>query len=401
LQKYKIVSDELLHFDLKSFIIQNLNNFNTAFILKLSKVKLPFHYGWLADQLQLYSKAQRKIPAFASVYCWFTPKSFEQSSGELSAFYKSGLFKGRKMLDLSAGLGVDDWAFSRSFQEVISIDTDEELNKIVRHNFDKLGINNIRRIAAKAEDFVKQDGTYDLIYIDADRRPNAQGKTFNLKDSSPDVFAIKTRLLELSDAVLVKASPLLDIDHCIKLIPEIVAIHVVSAENEVKELLLLLNKKPAGMPEIKAVEIKSKENIKTFKSAYRKTVTPGYAFEGKYFFEPSPAIIKSGLSKHYAEAMEVNMLAENSHFYISDHLPDDFMGRRFKIIHQSAYKPAEITRYLKEENIRKASISKRNFPLDVDELKTIFKLKDGGNNYLFFSRNKENKKQFYHCVKTK
>src|SRR5688572_28699960 len=124
IKEYK---DSLLNFDLKSF----LEKYTEKDIFRLSDL-YPELYKLLAEQLKLYPRAKEKLPVFTSNYCYLTTKSYEQSSSESLAKYKAGLFSGEVLIDLSGGLGVDDWAFSRSFKNVISVDNDAELNELAK-----------------------------------------------------------------------------------------------------------------------------------------------------------------------------------------------------------------------------------------------------------------------------
>lgn len=165
--------DVLSKFDLASFIHENKYQKPETFLLQ-SKYNTKKLNWFLAEQLKAYPKAVHKLPTFTSTHCWFTSKSYEQSSSESSALFKSSLFNGGKILDLSGGLGVDDWAFAKSFEQVVSLDPDSELNAIVRLNWLKLNLQNCNRLTTTAEAYLKthSGNQFDLIYLDADRRSN-------------------------------------------------------------------------------------------------------------------------------------------------------------------------------------------------------------------------------------
>ncbi len=397
MQSNKKISNEILNSDLKSFIDEFLEKDFLKVTLQLSK-KYPQNFNLLAEQLKLYKKARVKLPTFATSYCFFTTKSFEQASSEKLAKYKSTLFKGTNLLDLSGGLGVDDWAFSFSFSKIISLDIDEELNQIVRKNYERLQLTTIERIDADASEFIKSPGIYDLIYLDADRRPDLKNKRVaGLSDSDPNILQLQKRLFELTDTILLKLSPMLDISALIDQLKNVTAIYVVSLDNEVKELLAVLSK-TIQKPQIHAVNITA-ENTQTFSATYEQLVEMNYSDEGEFFYEPSLSLIKSGISKNYATANQLKILAPNSYFFLSDNHTEDFFGRSFKVIAKMEFGKVLVKKYLTEKGIQKANISKRNFPMEVDELKKLFLIKDGGEDYLFFTQNNENKKLIFHCRK--
>lgn len=404
MQKYK-VTDELLEFDLENFLSKYSESDPDKLILKLkSSWNENFDLSFLIHQLKLYKKCNDKIPSFVNTFCWLTPKSYEQASSELSALYKSSIFKGDKLLSVCGGLGVDDWAFSKTFSQVISLDLDDELNKLVRHNFRKLKIENFKRITTKAEDFIKEvnNSTYDLIYIDADRRSDSKKKSFLFENSSPNVLEIIPVLFEQTETILIKLSPLIDLNYCKKIIPQISKIFVISVENEVKEVLLVLSKTNTKQIEceIQAVNIDPK-GISSVFTAFEKEKNCTYIDNGIYFIEPYLSIIKAGLVAEFSESINAKMISKNSNFLLSDSLVENSMGRFFKIVSILDFKKSELKKYLTSNCISKANISKRNFPLKVDELRKVLNLKDGGEDYIFFTQNSENKKLVYHCRKIK
>ena len=60
---------------------------------------------------------------------------------------------------------------------------------------------------------------------------------------------------------------------------------------------------------------------------------------------------------------------------------------------------ASAIKYLKEKSIRQANVSVNNFPVKPEEIKKVFRLKDGGEEYFFFTANDKKEKLFYHCRK--
>lgn len=388
LKEYK---DSLLKFDLKSF----LESYGEKDLLRLRKL-YPELYKILAEQVMLYPKARVKLPIFAENFCFFTRKSYEQSSSQILAEYKAKIFSGRKIIDLSGGLGVDDWAFSKSFNEVISIDKDIELNVLARLNFEKLKTKNIERIDSEAENFIRNDLNADLIYIDADRRTKSK-RSVTLEESEPNIIKMLPRLLEISENVLLKLSPLIDISYLVKRFPNAQKISVISLDNEVKEILIQINRS-AGKAEIKAINI-SKKETKIYSAQFGETATPQIEENGKYFYEPSASLIKAGLVNAYAESNRLNKISINTSYFTGDIKVTSFFGRTFRIVEKFLFSKSKILVYLKEKNISEGNISKRNFLLTTEELRKLTKLKDGGQDYFFFTTNDNKQKLVYHCRK--
>jgi hypothetical protein len=400
LQKYNFFTEHL-NFDIETFIKKHINdNKNTlAFKLKANK-QTNYNANLVLETLINYKKALYKVPIYALNYCWLPTKSYEQCSSELTSFYKSSLYKGDKVLDLSGGLGIDDIAFAKKFNEVISIDCDEELNEIVKYNFNKLGIKNIERVTAFAEDFLQKNNTnFDLVYIDADRRPSGNNKNFLFEDCTPNILEIIPPLKQISNQLLIKLSPLIDLNYCIKSINNIEEIHVVSLKNEVKEILLKVNFLIESSTKIKAINIINNEEIQLFEEVESHIEQNIEFSEATYFFEPNASIIKARLSFKYSQSLGLKMLAENSNFFIGNNNIENFMGRSFKIKQSMVFSKQEFINYLKQNNISKANISKRNFPINETEIAKQFNIKNGGEDYFFFTKNNQDQKLVFHCVK--
>jgi hypothetical protein len=387
--------NNLLKFDLQSF----LKECDGLTSIQLKKL-YPDTYRVLAVQLALYPKAIHKLPEFTANYCYLTTKSYEQSSSEPTAKYKASLYQGNTLVDLSAGLGIDDIAFSVKFKKIISVDPDSELNLLAEVNFQKLGIGNIERVTARAEDYITHNLSADLIYIDADRRMNKAGKrSVALHDSSPNIPELLNRLFETSTQVLIKLSPLIDITYLKKTLHKIKEIRVISLNNEVKEILVLLDHNITGKTELIAVDIKKDGSVREFSGNTENITSPLLSVNQKYFVEPAASLIKSGLVQQYAEHYGLDILSRNNVFLTTDSLPVDIFGRAFTIINQVPFSKSAFNKYLADTKISQANVSCRNFPVRPDDIKRTFKLSDGGDEYFFFTTDDKKTKLVYHCRK--
>lgn len=391
-EEYK---NNLLKFDLQSF----LKDYAGATSLKLKKV-FPENYKLLAAQLALYPKAISKLPKLTANHCYLTSRSYEQSSSEASAQYKASLFEGETLLDLCGGLGIDDIAFSAKFKRIVSIDSDSELNLIADVNIHKLGIQNIDRVTANAEDYINDNISADLVYIDADRRTFQSGKkSVTLHDSSPNVLQMLNRLFEITPQVLIKLSPLTDITYINKNLRNVKEVRVVSLENEVKEILVLISKNHNGLPLITAVDIQSEGNVKECSTSEISTYETQPEEEQIYFFEPAASLVKAGLADSYAANNNYHKISAHGKFYTSNKLPAESFGRLFRIICYFPFGKSALAKNLRDNSIKQANVSASNFPVKPEEIKKTFAIKDGGQEYFFFTKNDKNEKLFYHCRK--
>jgi len=384
--------------------IEMLNEYTKSYNKAQLIMFLRKHYGehasFVAVQLALFDKAKKKLPSWAENGCFFTKKSLEQCSSIPLANFKSNIVNGNILVDLSAGLGVDDAAFSKKFNQIIGIDVDKDLNLLVSHNLEKLNIKNIIRVDATAEQFLNENKLdVDVFYIDADRRPSGLTKTYSLVDATPNVIELVPQLLKNGSEVLLKLSPMVDIAYLFKTFENIKSVYVVGIKNEVKEVLVLLNNKYKTEPrQIAAFQVNEEGEVEfSFSFQSTQNVEPSKN-ETLYFYEPSNMIIKAGLSVDYALSLGLNTVSKNSH-YATGRFVNAYFGRSFKIIHQAEFNKSGIKQYLKNSGIKKANVSARNFVSTVDEIKKTFAIEDGGKDFLFFTQDASKNKLYWHCIK--
>ena len=398
-QNYANIEDSLNEFNIKN-VIEFTKSYTSNKLVAYVKATYPKVWPLVMEQINLFDKAQKKLSIWQNAGCLFTTKSFEQCSSLPLATYKASLISGNTLVDLSAGLGVDDAAFAQVFKKVIGVDADAELNVLVRYNFKKLGITNITRVDAFAEDFLANfNQPLDVVYIDADRRTANNQKVYTLKDSSPDVLALIPELLKNSTQILLKLSPMVDLSYIQQTLPHVAQIQVVGIKNEVKEVLVLLDKE-ASKTEIKAVQVDALGNVEfEFSSLQQNEINANSEINFNYFYEPSNMVIKAGLSTSLAQACNMQLVAKNSHYMLSQNANLNYCGRGFKIIHHDVFSKSAFSKYIKQINLAKANVSARNFVTTVDEIRKVFKLNDGGEDYLFFTTNAAKQKLFWHCSK--
>lgn len=384
------MNHRILDTDVQQFINDNLTGNIAKFILKGS----PFDNlspQELANQIIAKQKAKQKLPTwFATDKIYHPPKiSIEQTSSEITARYKSDIISGNSIIDITGGFGVDCYEFSKKFNEVTHCEINEELSNIVTYNNQQLKVNNIKTFAIDGIEHLKNTSkTYDCIYIDPSRRDDVKGKVFLLKDCLPNVPEHLDFLFTKSDTILIKNSPMLDVSSTINELKFVKEIHIVAVENEVKELLFLLKKGYEHFIEIKTVNLSKKGNRNQyFNFEYQSVATSEYSQPLSYLYEPNSTILKSGGFHHISEEFKLKKLHQHSHLYTSDELIH-FPGRRFKIREFLAYDKKKLKKILEND---KANITVRNFPKSVAQIRKETKLKDGGNTYLFFTKDESNK----------
>ncbi|MDY7396613.1 rRNA adenine N-6-methyltransferase family protein [Aureibaculum sp. 2210JD6-5] len=378
------MNKHILNTEPQDFINQNLNADIAKLIFKGSPFK-NITVQELVEQIEAKKKAMHKLPTwFATENIYYPNKlNIEQTSSETTANYKANLISGETIIDLTGGFGVDALAFANAFKQVTHCEIDSKLSSIAKHNFKALNIQNINTINDDGVGFLKRKKQqFDCINIDPSRRNDVKGKVFLLEDCEPNVPENLSTLFNFSDNIMVKVSPMLDITSAISELNFVKEIHVVAIQNEVKELLFILEKGFKSNIKIKTVNIK-KETIESFDSSWLKNNIPAQLSEPlTYLYEPNSAILKAGLFNEVSHQLKVFKLNTNSHLYTSNNLIL-FPGRRFKIINKVSYNLKEIKKALVS---KQANITTRNFPETVAQIRKKTKLKEGGDHYLFFTK---------------
>ncbi len=352
----------------------------------------------LVEQLEAKKRSESKLPTWFNTPNIYYPNklNIEQTSSEVTAQYKTNLVAGKSLIDLTGGFGIDSYFFSKKCDQIYHCELDEKLSKIVTHNYKILGIENATFIAENGLDFLQQTNQkFDWIYIDPSRRNDAKEKVFFMADCLPNVPANLNLLFSKSNKILIKTSPLLDFSIGIKELQNVKEIHVVALQNDVKELLWILEKNYTDSVNIKTINLtKTESQTFEFKLNNEKEVFSELANPLSFLYEPNSAILKSGAFKTIGNSFELKKLHEHSHLYTSEKLID-FPGRRFKIKNILPYSKKE----LQKLKITKANITTRNFTDSVATIRKKFKIKDGGNRYLFFTTNSDNNYMVLDCEK--
>lgn len=384
--------------DLQAFIKLNLNKDINE--LALQKNPFPeFDWKWILNQIQAKKKANKKLPTWFKTDGIIFPSSLsiEQTSSEVLAQYKASLISGTSLIDLTGGFGIDDFYFSKTFQKVIHCEINEELSNIVSYNFKVLGIHNISTISGDSIEYLKNSTEkFDWIYVDPARRDSSKSKVFLLKDCIPNVVDLQEFLLSKSDHILIKVAPLLDIQSILNELNQVKKIYIIALNNEVKELLIEIEKDFNLDPTLVAVNHLNDETFSNHEFNLNDDNFASLSNPLTYLYEPFSSYLKTGLYNKLANQFQVKKLHKHSHLYTSEHLLD-FPGRVFKIEHTIPYNKKELKSF---EN-QKWNITTRNFPLKVDEIRKKHKLKEGGEIYAFFTTDLDNNKIVIVCRKNK
>lgn len=409
---------------------------------KYPEVDMPF----ALDQIRGRKMARVKLPRWASLEGIIYPPhiSMEQCSSESTALYKAELAarllglpassSGTEMkaeneiefVDLTGGFGVDfSYIAARLGVKSMYVERQAHLCEAAKENFGRLGLKNaivkngdgievLHSFHPKKKDAASADDslgiTYDqprsllktnlglkIIFIDPARRDDAGNKVVSLKDCTPDITVLQEEMLSKADYVIIKLSPMLDWHRAISELSHVREVHIISVNNECKELLLVLSARNMGEMEASSAdgEVKHAGNLRIYcindaqsfvcdeldMESSQVKIAPSTLEEMLYLYEPNASLMKAGCFGVLSGRYDARMLSKNSHLFVSREPIAAFPGRSFRIIAVSSFNKKELKRHL--SGITKANIATRNFPLSVAELRKRLKLKDGGETYIF------------------
>ena len=361
---------------------------------KNPEVDMPF----ALDQIRGRKMARAKLPRWANIDGIIYPPhiSMEQCSSESTALYKAELAarllglpassssEEIGFVDLTGGFGVDfSYIASRLGLSSMYVERQAHLCEAAKENFERLGLKNA---IVKNEDGIEVLHSLKelkLIFIDPARRDDAGNKVVSLKDCTPDVTVLQEEMLLKADYVIIKLSPMLDWHRAISELSHVREVHIISVNNECKELLLVLSARNMG----ENLRIYCINDAQSFvcdeldMEASQVKIAPSTLEEMQYLYEPNASLMKAGCFGVLSERYDARMLSKNSHLFVSREPIAAFPGRSFRIIAVSSFNKKELKRHL--SGITKANIATRNFPLSVAELRKRLKLKDGGETYIF------------------
>jgi 16S rRNA G966 N2-methylase RsmD len=379
----------------------------------------------LIQQVEGYRKAVDKLPRWGAQPGLLFPVklSLEQCSSEATARYKAQVIKNnlefhpKEIADLTGGFGVDAYALAQSGARVHHFELDESLSNLVAHNMRKLKAEVLCHHADGVKGLLELKLPVDLIYLDPARRDAQKNKVFRLEDCRPDILFHLEDLLAKSPYVLLKTSPMLDLHLGLTQLKWVREIHVVAVNNEVKEVLWLISRS-AGQedktlpprdltdnknPKVYAVNL-SDEPLAEDSSAVQKNIifdfiwnqpeSNLYSTPLAYIFEPNGPLRKIGQYAALTQRFPILRIGPNAHLFTAEQWMD-FPGRIFEVLDKWPFAKSEMKRF----KGRKYNITTRDFPQTVAHIRATWQIKDGGQEYLFFTTDARGIKWIILCRK--
>lgn len=343
-------------------------------------------------QIEARRKCRKKIPSFVGnpYFIFPTLVSSEQASNEAVArFHASLISSGASLLDLTAGLGIDDMTFAKAGIKVTSCEIDENKSMMLQHNSKILGLEEkLTVVCADSMEYIKTDShSYDVVFVDPARRDSSGKRVHALSDCQPDILSNMKVIMSHTDRLLVKSSPLLDLSLIISTVSDLCHIYVVCFRGECKEVLMDICKNEV-FTGVTAIDLDWDSTISEFTCKMQTSEDSTIKYAGllspicyKYLYEPNAAVMKTGdwgaLQNEFSDLLKADI---NTHLFLSDSHYESFPGRVLRI---DAIPDKKALKRLKGA---KCNIVSRNHPLTAPLLSKKYGIVPGSSQFLYAFR---------------
>lgn len=378
--------------DVKTFLRIHLQEADPAHLALTQKdnAKWP---ALVYSQLKIWQKAQKKLPSWVEAGCIFTTRGFAQASSEKSAALKP--WQGNRCLDLTMGMGVDTVHFASQFEHVEAVEPDPVLRQLAKHNFAQLGLGGLEVHAMDAAQFLAnyRGEKFDLIYVDPDRRDAQEKRIQSPWEGSPNLRKLWKDIVKNGRKLVIKASPLYDVEQALRDVPGLQKRIVVSVDGEVKELLLEIDLDQQESEAHLAIWMGGKNTLilDPIDKKNLVRVSDQVPEPGTYIYEPDAAFYAAHcVGAHISQELSTSdMWVNHPHgYYISEKYTKRFPGRVFEVREVLAYKPKMLKKYFQK---RPLLVTQRHFPFSNHHIRQATGIPDGGTDFLLctqFGRNR-------------
>jgi hypothetical protein len=353
----------------------------------------------IVDQVRGRQKARDKFPFLLNFPNIVYPKgiSLEQASSEETARFKSSLFSGKKALDLTAGFGIDATFIAKNFDEMTLVETDSTLLSIARHNFKEFQLDHVQFQQDTAASYIENlKETVDLIYLDPSRRIGGR-KIFRIEDCEPDLLTLLPILRNKTEHLLVKLSPMADLQDIASKIPQLSSLYVVGLNGECKEILLIISRNKAFDGCVHCVELGKNAFDFSLSISEEKDLVIQTSVMKRYAYIPNVVLTKAGAFKYPVKAFHIDKISPNTHVYTSNDIRTSFPGKILECIATLPYNKSKLREITDERGFQ---VIKRNFPDDINGILKKLKIGLSGKYYLLAYRNYQDKPELAICQQT-
>ena len=339
----------------------------------------------------------------------------EQSSSEATAEYKAGVADALSgetecitLADLTGGMGIDSIAVAQRERRtpplerlvtthVDYVERDPLLCSLMEHNCKVLGLDNLAVHRGDSLEWLSsQERRFHIIYIDPARRSATGHKVAAFEECEPNILQHMPLLLSHCRWLIVKASPMIDLNMAQQQLGEVAEVHIISVKGECKEVLFVCGPHE-GETRIHCMVKGAEEshNIVFTHSQEAKAEAHYCSSVGQYLYEPDAALMKGGPFNLICQWMGLEKLARNTHLYTSNHYHQSFYGRTFCILQE-----IKLDRKTAAAAIPggKAHVVTRNFPIEAATLQRQLGLNEGGELFVIATTVGTRKAGFLCCL---
>lgn len=395
------------------FVYKHLNANPRMLYLSLWGKRLDFSAADACLQIECRQNTRRKLARFLEKQEFVFPsrEAAEQSTHQCVANYHASIIgRGRDVVDLTAGLGIDALTSALNGNNVTAIEMDAERYRALTENVtlfkDEISEKGggIEVIEGDSMRWLREKHCKpDIIFIDPARRDEGR-RVFRLSDCTPDVLSNYELLVNSGAELLIKASPLLDLKSILVDLPQTSEIHIICVKGECKEVLIRI--KPEGDSEANEgergkVESPKKIIIKDLADNEKGDVVELSSFEctlddlhvkpllaeteqlepGAYIYDVNAGIHKARAAGKLCMNFDgLRKISSNTDLFISNRYFSDFPGRVFRL--DSLPDRKELKR-LKGEPVEVIS---RNYPMNAIQVKDKYSLGAGEDRFLICFR---------------
>lgn len=382
------------------FIMDSFWNFvNENAATEPAVLRLKYHgadgeidYAFAITQIECRKKFARKLrQTLAANPHFLFPSALagEQATSDLLASYHSTLISdGDRVVDLTAGLGIDASHLAARASDVVAVERDKIKAECLEHNFGAI----LRVVNGDCREFLEQcgDRSIDVAFIDPARRAADGSRVFALSDCEPDVTAMLPLLRLKAKRLIVKMSPMLDVTSVMRDLPGITRVIALGSRTECKELIAIVDLTSDEAVDIDDVPITAvtmaDEGVESSIAFTRRqeadaSMRLAVPEVGKYLLEPYPSVMKAAPYNLLSERFGVGKIHPNTQLYVADGPVDGFPGDSFLIEAVIPYESKYIKRL--KSAYPQIQVTTRNFDVTADALRKKLGVKDGGKKRLF------------------
>lgn len=345
----------------------------------------------VVQQIEGRRTAREKWPSLLACDDFLYPPRLnrEQASSEATARHKAAILAAgaplQTVADLTGGMGVDTLAFAAVAAEVHYAERNEQLCTLMEHNSKALGLENISVYRGDSLEWLASDGRpFDILFVDPARRAATGRKVAAFEDCEPDILQHLVLLRAHCRWLVVKASPMIDIDLACRQLGAVAAVHVVSVRGECKEVLFVCCGAAAVAPPEPVISCTMlphsphsalRSPLRFTRSEEAAAAPHLCAAVGTYLYEPDAALMKGGPFNLICQWMDLQKLAPNTHLYTADRLVDAFPGRTFRVLQELKPTRKAVAAAIPDG---RAHVVTRNYPVEAAALQRQLGLKEGG-----------------------